>query len=263
MGRKALFFDLDGTLLSSITHTVPDSAVRVLSETRKKGNLAFLNSGRTWYDLSKASAGLEMDGYLCGCGTQVLVEGKELLCYRIPRQKGIEIKRRAWADGLDGVLEAPDGICFRSDPSPVAGAEWMRQLFLKEGIFPTSFWDDDDFEYSKFCLFADEKSDREGFFGWLTPDFQIIDRGGNFYEIVPAGYTKATAMNLVLAHYDIPPEDAYVFGDSGNDLDMFAAAWNAVLMGSHDSVLEPYATFLTRTVEDDGIAFAMEKLGLV
>ena len=48
-----------------------------------------------------------------------------------------------------------------------------------------------------------------------------------------------------------------------NDLTMFEYAENAVLMGRHDKVLEPYATFVTKSVEEDGIAWAMQELGLV
>jgi hydroxymethylpyrimidine pyrophosphatase-like HAD family hydrolase len=34
-------------------------------------------------------------------------------------------------------------------------------------------------------------------------------------------------------------------------------------MGKHDSGLEPYAVFTTKTVEEDGIAYALEKLGML
>ena len=34
-------------------------------------------------------------------------------------------------------------------------------------------------------------------------------------------------------------------------------------MGDHSALLEPYATFITKTVEDDGIAYAMKELGII
>ena len=46
--RKALFFDIDGTLLSEVTHTVPESAKLALKKAREKGHLVFINSGRTY-----------------------------------------------------------------------------------------------------------------------------------------------------------------------------------------------------------------------
>lgn len=32
---------------------------------------------------------------------------------------------------------------------------------------------------------------------------------------------------------------------------------------AHDQVLEPYTEFITKTVEEDGIAYAMKKYGLI
>ncbi|MFR4440181.1 MAG: HAD hydrolase family protein, partial [Hungatella sp.] len=51
MNRKALFFDVDGTLLSEVTRKVPKSAVAALAEARKKGHLVFINSGRVYSHL--------------------------------------------------------------------------------------------------------------------------------------------------------------------------------------------------------------------
>ena len=55
----------------------------------------------------------------------------------------------------------------------------------------------------------------------------------------------------------------YAFGDSSNDLDMIKAAGHGVIMGHHDPVLEPYAEYITDTVENDGLYKAMEHYGLI
>ena len=91
----------------------------------------------------------------------------------------------------------------------------------------------------------------------------MIDRGGGAYEIVQKGYSKATACEYILKKLDIPKERAYVFGDSGNDLPMFVYADHAIAMGKHADVLEPYTEFVTRTVEDGGIAYALRHYGLI
>lgn len=94
-------------------------------------------------------------------------------------------------------------------------------------------------------------------------DIEVIDREKGFYECIPRGHSKATAIDLVLKHYGISKEDAYVFGDSSNDLSMFQYAVNCIAMGDHSPVLEPYISFVTKTVEDDGIAYAMKELGII
>ena len=263
MSRKALFFDVDGTLLSEITHTVPESAVRALSETRKRGNLVFINSGRTYGFLGAIKELVESDGFLCGCGTCIVAGDTAIYRYRIPRERGLEIKKAIVSFGFEGVLESTEGISLPKEPFRIPWAEEMRESLVKAGVVIPGGWEDDGYVFDKFCVMADEKSDREGFFRWLQPDIQVIDRGGDFYECVPAGHSKATAIEWVLNHYGIEKKDAYVFGDSSNDLPMFEYADNAVLMGKHDDVLEPYAAFVTKTVEEDGIEYAMKELGLI
>ena len=49
--------------------------------------------------------------------------------------------------------------------------------------------------------------------------------------------------------FGINPKNAYVFGDSSNDLAMFQFVEHAVAMGNHDPVLDPYAEFCN---EDGG-----------
>jgi len=265
VSRKALFFDVDGTLLSEITRTVPESAVRALSQTRKKGNLVFINSGRVWCHFMEIKDMVEADGYLCGCGTYVQAEGKELYHYTIPYEQRIRIKQAIQKYGFEGFLEARDHIVMRLGDSGIPGAERLKKAFRRPGTeYATDrSWDDESVEFDKFCMYAGPDSDREGFFRFAGQDIQVIDRGNGFYECVPAGHSKATGIEKVLEAYGLQKEDAYVFGDSSNDLAMFEYADNAILMGHHDAVLEPYASFVTKTVEEDGIEYAMKALGLL
>lgn len=259
---KALFFDIDGTLLSEKTGEIPESAREALKEARRQGHLVFINSGRVYGHLTDIREKVEADGYLCGCGTYIVVEDKVIYSHRIPRDRGIQIKKDIDECGLDGVLEAIEGCYFHKGVSRIPHVEELKQAIQKSGSALKYDWEDDCYDFDKIYLGSDEQSRCRELFGRLK-DFDIIDRGGGFFECVPRGHSKATAMDLVLKHYGISLEDTYVFGDSSNDLEMFRYATNCVLMGQHDEVLEPYATFETKDVEDDGIAYAMKELGII
>jgi len=259
---KALFFDIDGTLLSEKTGKIPESAKMALKEARRKGHLVFINSGRVYGHLKGIRDEVEADGYLCGCGTYILVGGKVIYCHRIPRERGIQIKKDIDECGLDGVLEAIEGCYFHKTPSRIPKVEALKNAVRESGSALAYDWEEDCYDFDKLYLGSDEQSRCRELFGRLK-DFEIIDRGQGFYECVPRGHSKATAIDLVLKHYGISLQDTYVFGDSSNDLEMFRYATNCILMGQHDSVLEPYATFETRDVEDDGIAYAMKELGII
>ncbi|WP_312426217.1 HAD family hydrolase [Lacrimispora sp.] len=260
--RKALFFDIDGTLFSEVNRNVPESAKEAIAQARKNGHLVFINSGRTDCLIGSIKALIQVDGYCCGCGTRIIAEDQVLFSAVIPHERGIEIKRIIQEYDLDGVLEGTESCYFKKGTSRFPQVDIMKQMVEREGNLSPYGWDEDCYDFDKFCVFTDEKSDLKGFSRALGLDFEIIDRGSGFYECVPSQYSKATAIELVLKHYGIALEDTYVFGDSTNDLSMFEYAKNCILMGHHSVELEPYATFYTKNVEDDGVAYAMKKLGL-
>jgi len=156
-----------------------------------------------------------------------------------------------------------DGCYFHRTISRMPRVEELKAALREAGCAGRYDWEDDCYDFDKFCVFADEQSDLAGFSRALGLEYNIIDRGDGFYECVPADYSKATAIDVVLEKYGMALEDAYVFGDSTNDLPMFEHAKNCILMGHHDVELEPYATFFTKNVEDDGIEYAMKKLKLI
>ena len=76
--RKLLFFDIDKTLLTPYPWTVPDSAKQALKEARYNGHLLFINSGRTYTMIPEIIKEMGFDGYVCGCGSQIYMNGELL-----------------------------------------------------------------------------------------------------------------------------------------------------------------------------------------
>ena len=75
---------------------------------------------------------------------------------------------------------------------------------------------------------------------------------------------KGEGVLKVLEHYNIPLNDAYVFGDSMNDFSMFTCGvGNRILLGEHDTALEEYSTYIAKNVLEDGIYLAMKDLGVI
>lgn len=261
--KKALFFDIDGTLLSEVTRTVPESTKRAVAKARSNGHLVFINSGRTYSLIGAVKDLVEVDGYCCGCGTRVIAGGEVLFSCTLPPERSVSIIQDIVKYNLGGILEGTTWCYFSKEKSRFPQLERIRENVERGGHGAPHSWEDGVCEFDKFCVFADEQSDLVGFSRALGLDFTIIDRGGGFYECVPAELSKASAIEVIMKQYGIALEDVYVFGDSTNDLPMFEYAKNCILMGHHDVELEPYASFFTKNVEDDGIEYAMEKLKLI
>lgn len=260
--QKALFFDVDGTLLAEGTRQIPESARNALKEARSNGHLVFINSGRTYCNLDEVKRQIEADGYLCGCGTHIVAGDQVIYRYFIPHEEGVRLKRDILEAGMDGILEGAESCYMRSERSRFQELENLRADLMENGALSPYNWDVDYYEYDKCYLASDCLSDCEGLFKRMK-HMDVIDRGAGYYECVPSGHSKATAIERVLEYYGLPLEAAYVFGDSSNDLAMFEYASNCVVMEKHSPVLDPFATFVTRSVEEDGIAYAMEQLGIV
>lgn len=263
MDKKAFFFDIDGTLLSEKTGEVPESTFDALKKLRDFGHLTFINTGRTPCSLPPELKAMPFSGFLCGCGTHIAYENQILLSKHIEHARGREMIDLMEKCKVDPILEGEEDCYFPSRHSRFEKLEFTRRYFKNMGIGIESYLHDDNYEYDKYVFYADEQSDMTRLMENLKQDMDVMDRGNGFYEIVPIGYTKSTAIDYVLDYFKIDRNLAYVFGDSSNDLSMFQTVDHAIAMAEHDPILDPYTEFVTKAVEEDGIYYALEHYNIL
>lgn len=295
--HDALFFDIDGTLISEKTQMIPKSAVTAIEQAGKNGCLTFINTGRTYFFVPIILKEVAFDGFLCGCGTHIISRlpktdsGKSesnfntspkqdfskknpltaipnhlhTLYHRlISHQEALEIIEKLEECHIDGVLEGERFNYFSRKRSRFEQINQIQDSFLGNVNGCASFFDDPDIRADKFVIWTDHNSNLEPFFTFVkNRNYDIIDRRGGFYEIVPKGHSKATAIEYILEQFHLTKEHAYVFGDSANDLPMFTYTKNTIAMGEYDPVLAPYTSYVTKTVEEDGISFALKHFGFI
>ncbi len=261
--KKALFFDIDGTVVSDITKSIPESTARALAKAKENGHLLFINTGRTFCRLDDKIKALGFDGYICGCGIYIIYHDEVLLNVRTPKKRMVEIVDMAQACNFEGVFEDVDVIYYSEKPSRFEEIENLKARYLEEGLPPECYLENGDYTFSKFYALSDENSDVKRFFDFVSTDFDIIDREHGAYEFAPKGHSKASAIEFICKKFGIAKKDTYTFGDSGNDLTMFMGAGHTIAMGHHSAMLEPYTEFVTKTVEDDGIEYAMKHYKLI
>ncbi len=263
MQPQLLFFDIDGTLLSNYTHQIPDSAIEAIRQAQARGHLAFINTGRPLRTMPDEIRQLPFDGFLCGCGTRIVYHNETLLAHSIPVARGIELIDLMEKYEIEAFLEGSEDVYCKRGLYRQAIMNKVRLSFHAAGLGYSAFIDERNFIYDKFCLVSDHPEQTAQFIKAISHDIEVIDRGSNMYECVPKGFSKASAMRILAQHLDIDMADTYAFGDSSNDLSMLQAAAHGIIMGEHSPVLEPYAEFITDTVENDGIAKALKKAGLI
>ena len=81
-------------------------------------------------------------------------------------------------------------------------------------------------------------------------------------EIAPKGADKGSALAFLASHYKIPLPETIGCGDNFNDLPLIRAAGLGVAVGNAVPELKAAAGFVTKTCDEDGVAYAIRKFAL-
>lgn len=109
MNRAALFFDIDGTVLSEITKEIPASTVDALKRAHDAGHFLFINTGRTYCSVPVELKKLPFDGYLCGCGIYFTFD-EEIIFDRTIEQNGLKKTANQMGKGIIAFSPLAQGL---------------------------------------------------------------------------------------------------------------------------------------------------------
>lgn len=267
MEKAILFFDIDGTIVSEDgKRFIPKSTKLALKKARENGHIIMVNTGRTILIIEETIKELGFSGYICGCGTNIILDDKVLL--RNKNEKALCVKTMKLLEELKipAIFESAEHMGYNSRLEINNELEGMLTYF-KSKHFKTIEAHEDDFYFDKFFCWAHDDDSFEIFERELSKDFQVIRRGDSpkirRCEVVPKGFSKATGMQFMLERLGIRHKNSYAFGDSTNDLPMLEFAAHSAAMGGCPDVLKSKVEFVTDTLYNDGLAKAMERFGLI
>lgn len=256
---KAIFFDIDGTLVSFNTHRVAASTKEALRILRKKGIKVFVATGRQIHAIDNLGL-LQFDGYITLNGSYCL-EGKDNVIYKrgIPDEdirSLIHYQQETEAFPCAFVYENNTTINFTNEDT----ASILRLLNFPE--IPVRALEEYDGE-EVFQLIAFFKEGQERRIMEAIPHCESTRWNPLFTDVVPKGSSKAVGMDQILAHYHIDLRDSMAFGDGGNDIPMLAHAGIGVAMGNAGEEVKQAARYVTSSVDEDGIMKALQHFGVL
>ena len=254
----SIFFDIDGTLVSFKTHTIPESTLAAIRRARKKGIRIFIATGRPQYFINNLD-GLEYDGIVMVNGA-VCKDSKGNVLY----------SDYVSQSDLQSLVEY-----HKSNPFPITFA-------TSEGLFATAFSKETDEVFSllnvgvkevrpieyvlgknveQIIAFFPEERQEEVMTNAL-PGCDTMRWHPFFTDIIARNNSKSHGIQMMLDHYGLPLEGTVAFGDGGNDINMLRYVPMGVAMGNATDEVKAAANYVTDTVDNDGVEKAFRFLGI-
>lgn len=259
---KLIFFDIDGTLIPDGSIVIPESAKEAINRARANGHICMINTGRTKRMVGEdIRSQLTFDGYLLGCGTMVTYHDEVLFHKTFTLEQSKRIMEGLKRNKVDAILEgSEDDYC---DLPENMHTDFFREYTNYFRAFHFDTYAKAPGMYDKMYAYVEKQENIRGFYNEFQEELDFIDREHGFYEIVPKGYSKASAIRYMAEYLNIPMEDTAAIGDSNNDLSMLACVGTSIAMGNSTQNVLDIADYVTTDVDKDGIWNALKYLEVI
>ncbi len=258
---KAAFFDIDGTLVSFKTHTMPESTKRALAALRRNGVKVFIATGRAPNNIEFIKKMFDFDGFVCFNGLLCFdADGTVLYDRPLPRRD------------IDAVLpymnERKIACCFEMADRQVFNLvdQRVRDLLAfvnMPDVAPEDIVDVSKIAKSFYQLSAYVLPEEEADLMRHMPDCKAMRWHELFVNIVGKDGGKPVGIAKVCEKYGYGINDVIAFGDGGNDIDMLKSVGIGVAMGNAGENVKEIADYVTTSVDGDGIRNALKHFELI
>lgn len=255
---KAVFFDIDGTLVSFTTHTVPESAREAIALLRDRGIKVFIATGRLLRHTSVVQD-IEVDGYITvNGGCCITADGKTIFEKAHSRQTvermldladehgfslALLAEKNMYVERLEGLAREMSQVV-----NIIPEEQSLRHIAATQRVW-------------QMCPYID--SEMEGKILPLLPECSGSRWIDTFMDVNVKGVDKSMAVSKVMEYYGYTIHEAMAFGDGGNDAPMVRDAAVGIAMGNARDELKAVADYITDDVDNDGVYNALKHFGLI
>ena len=258
---KALFFDVDGTLVGFRQTQLSDRLRADLLALQAKKIKVFISSGRARQDFDRTEilSDEEFDGYISLNGQ---------CCYdRYGVYRDIPICREDLVVACQVLRENPrlaalmegDGESYLTK---IDGRVRDIYHFLHTELWEIRppEWMLDHKVYQFVPMIGPEDED---LFLPAMPHCTHTRWHPKGIDILPSSGGKAAGVLATMERYGLAPEEIMAFGDGENDEAMLKLAGTSVAMGNATETIKALASYVTAAVDEDGVSKALRYFNLL
>lgn len=257
---KALFFDIDGTLVSINTHEIPQSTIESIRKAKEKGLKVYISTGRPIQFITNLSDINDLiDGYITTNGANCFVGDKTINLIPIPKEDVFNAIR------LSNEMNFACVVVGKKDATVCNRNNIFDDLFIDMLKVPECFdnaldkvLEQDILQLTPFVT----KEQEEKIMPYLPNSFSARWHP-EFTDITAIGVDKGSALISFAKSQGFDIDETMAFGDGGNDISIIQNAGIGVVMGNAKDYLKEYADYVTTSVDDDGIKNALEHFAII
>ena len=259
---KLAIFDIDGTLIKRKELTIRDSAVNAIRILQEKGIDVMIATGRAFYFIQDdIHETINPDYYVTINGAIVYNNNKEVI-HSVPMdyQEVKSLTQFARDNGFGIGYKLNDDMRVYSNyqiftdvylqGSPKAH---ILKDFTREEIITK-----DDEQPKGIFLMGDESVVEQA--RCTLIDSKLSKAYTDAYDVYSLRAGKMKGIQVVLDKLGLDWSEVIAFGDADNDVDMLSAASIGIAMGDAPDHVKASADFVTKDLEEDGIAYAVNTL---
>lgn len=258
---KALFFDIDGTLVSFKTHKIPQSTVEAITMAKNMGIKVYISTGRPRQLIDNINEISHLvDGYITVNGAYCF-EKEEIISFHPIAEANVR-KILSLANEMNFacmIVGEKDLKMYNSNEKvdrifkdmlnvSDLGEDVLLEKVLKQRILQLTPIITEQEESELLPLLQNVVSSR-----WC-PDFA---------DITAKGVSKAKGLNEISHWRGFHLSQTMAFGDGGNDIAIVKEAGIGVAMGNANDSLKEVADYVTSSVDDDGIFNALKHFHVI
>ena len=258
---KALFFDIDGTLVSFTTHQIPASTIFALTQAKANGAKVFISTGRPRSYINNLGA-IEhlIDGYITTTGALCTVGDEVVCCQPIPHEDVENMLRMALTDGYACAFIGEHGnAVVNYNDELVRIFKQLLDIPTVDQVVPI----EQVISQRVLQLIPLVTAQEEPAVMRQLPHCVSSRWHPDFTDITSVDADKGKGLQAVCQHLHIDISDTIAFGDGGNDIAILRQAGTGVAMGNATDQVKQHAGLVTTSVDADGILNALRRLQII
>lgn len=285
---KLVAIDLDGTMLNSYG-IVTQNTRNIIKENIKKGTKIIIASGRTISSIKPIAEEIgNNDYFIAGNGSLIYDAQKEEIIYDkfIPKEKMLEIINICDANSIFYTVYTDKeiiteklkyNVLYYYNENKKKEEEKRTNIKIVDNIKKYIENQEDD-KYLKIMICDESKLVFNSIIKKMKDikNIEVLEVGHMSRKIIKQGteevpieyyYTEITledvdkwnAIKYLIEKLNIKKEEVIAIGDNVNDKKMVENAGLGIAMGGSTPNLTSVADFITKTSDEDGVAYALNK----